>query len=358
MPLFGPHRAFEIPGNHGSNPQAEDPRLRRRSVYSFPEALPRVSRDGPTLGRIIDGGGDAGQHSAPLPQATSPLPGPPQVDRSPALTQYIQERERQPRREDYRPSTGRKVGAAAIGAINAYLNPGQGKGSEAMRNIMDAPFNKAHGDWERNAKSLEWSAAMEAYRRGQDRQEAEAQRKQKLFELERQLKGKQIEGLTTPEQDQQQRAKAIEEVWPEATPEIKSRYILAGQISQPQRMDTNVTEIEWVDTQAQREGHRPGTPQYANRVSELRKSLRQGKLPTARQLSDVRERDVVKFARGALENASGDPQTAIEDIGWLVDQGQIPAELYDNITQSIRLQVRPIPGQEETGFSSEFGLGR
>ena len=153
--------------------------------------------------------------------------------------------------------------------------------------------------------------------------------------------------MATPEQDQQQRAKAIEEFWPDAPPEIKRQYILGGKFPPAQRPST---------TGVGRTVVVGGRVIQFNEVTG-RFDIDLGKAPpSARQLSDEREVDVVESARGALENANGDAQTAIEDIGYLVDQGLIPAELYDNIIQFIRLQVRPIPGQGGKGFSSEFGL--
>ncbi len=144
MPLFGPHRAYQFPGTPGFNPQAEDPRLRRRSVYSFLEGGVQVppgrgvagippQAASPTLDRVTGGQGG-------MPDLRA-LPG-----RYPILTRMEQHAASEPTREQHRPSTRRTVGAAALGAINAYLKPGQGAGAEAMTNIMEAPYRKAHGE--------------------------------------------------------------------------------------------------------------------------------------------------------------------------------------------------------------------
>ncbi len=195
------------------------------------------------------------------------------------------------------------------------------------------------------------SHEMNKVRRGYEQADAEERRKQGLFKLDMQIKAKQLEKATTPEEERRQRAEAIEAYWPDAPPEIKNRFILGGEFPPAQRPSTaGVGRTVVVDGRVK---------QWNNETQTFDIDLGAApRRPSARQLSDEREVDVVRFARGALDNANGDPQTAIDDIGWLVDQGQIPAELYDNIIQSIRLQVRPIPGQEGTGFSSEFGLGR
>ena len=338
MPLFGPHRAFEIPGTPGFNPQAEDPRLRRRSVYSFPEERAQV----PPVGEV-----------ARAPQAASPaldaVIG--ERDRYPILTRMEQHNVSEPTRAQHRPSTGRTVGAAAIGAINAYLNPGQGVGAEAMTNIMEAPYRKAHGEWERQAGMMTASHEMNKVRRGYEQADAEERRKQGLFKLDMQIKAKQLEKATTPEEERRQRAEAIEAYWPDAPPEIKNRFILGGKFPPAQRPSTaGVGRTVVVGGRVIQFNEVTGRYDIDLGAAPQR--------PSARQLSDEREVDVVEFARGALENANGDAQTAVQDVGWLVDQKLIPAELFDDIIRHIRLQVRPIPGQGGTGFSSEFGLGR
>ena len=188
MPLFGPHRVFEIPGTPGFNPQAEDPRLRPRSVYASPAdraqvpplrevARPPQVATSSTLDRVTGGQGG-------MPDLRA-LP-----DRYPILTRMEKHYENEPTREKYRPSTGRTVGAAAIGAIKSYLNPGQGVGAEAMTNIMDAPFNKAHGEWKQRAAKMQAAHELNKIRRGYERadetsrlESERAQREQSEFQL-------------------------------------------------------------------------------------------------------------------------------------------------------------------------------
>ncbi len=331
IPLFGPHRAYQFPGTPGFNPQAEDPRLRRRSVYSFPEegtvegvvGIPPQAPS-PTLDRVLGG-----------------------QDKYPLLTRIEQHKAIEPTYEQHRPSTGRNVGAAALGFIDAYLNPGQGKGAEAMTNIMEAPYRKAHGEWKRQAGIMQASHEMNKIRRGYEQQDAEARQKQGLYELEQRFKGKQMEGMLTPEE----RAEFFDKHYPKGDAATRGQFALTGKFPPAQRPST-AGAGRTVIVNGRVIQYNTKTGQYDTDLGPAPQR------PSARQLSDEREVDVVEFARGALENANGDAQTAIEDIGYLVDQGLIPAELYDNIIQFIRLQVRPIPGQEGTGFSSEFGLGR
>ncbi len=183
-----------------------------------------------------------------------------------------------------------------------------------------------------------------------------------LYELEQRFKGKQMEGMLTPEE----RAESFGKHYPEGDAATRGQYALTGKFPPAQRLDTSMNEVEWADAQAQREGHRPGTPQYANRVGELRNSLRSPQRPSAGQISIQRQREATNIANVAIRNARkkvGNNPTliyaeAIQDVLAGVEEKDVDPSIQRAIIQSIRRQLQPPPGgqREREGFSYKFGL--
>jgi hypothetical protein len=82
------------------------------------------------------------------------------TNRGPALTAYQEHLDTMPTREETKPSKWRRLGASLSGAAEG-LQRGFGAGFEHARGIVDAPYEKALGEWGNKQKSLGASAALE-----------------------------------------------------------------------------------------------------------------------------------------------------------------------------------------------------
>ena len=160
-------------------------------------------------------------------------------------------------------SRGRRIGAA-FAAFAARFGGAPGAGTQVGEQITGAPYRqkmeeyrRQYGGWKSQA---EYGEAQEE--RGRARAgETRAQEQHERFE--------------SPGDEQTRRAQEGEAQG--LTGEEAQRYTLTGRMAQPDRPDTSMTAIEWADQQAQGEGLKPGTTEYAERVTGL---LRAGRPPT------------------------------------------------------------------------------
>ena len=160
-------------------------------------------------------------------------------------------------------SRGRRIGAA-FAAFAARFGGEPGAGTRVGEQITGAPYRqkmeeyrRQYGDWKGQAEYGEAQEERGRARAGETR-------------------AQEAHGRYEPPGDVQTR-RAQEAAAQGLTGEAVQRYILTGKMAQPDRPDTSMTAIEWADQQAQGEGLKPGTTEYAERVTGL---LRAGRPPT------------------------------------------------------------------------------
>lgn len=79
---------------------------------------------------------------------------------TPVFDQYLETLQNAPRREDFQPSTGRKILAGLAGAATGFTS-GAAAGSKAVQDITEAPFRNARRDFENELEPLEKGVGFE-----------------------------------------------------------------------------------------------------------------------------------------------------------------------------------------------------
>lgn len=87
-----------------------------------------------------------------------------QMPENPYQKRLLSHLESMPTREQYKPSLGRKIGAALTAAAGAAGSGDVGRGVALGREITDSPYNHARDEWQLGAQSLNTAANLEGAR--------------------------------------------------------------------------------------------------------------------------------------------------------------------------------------------------
>lgn len=235
-------------------------------------------------------------------------------------------------------SRGRRIGAA-FAAFAARFGGEPGAGTRVGEQITGAPYRqkmeeyrRQYGAWKSQAEYGEAQEERTRARAGETRaQEAHGRYESPQDELTRRAQEAGAQGLTG---------------------EPAQRYTLTGRMAAPDRPDTSMTAIEWADQQAQGEGLKPGTTEYATRVTGL---LRAGRAPTV-QITPGQEVGLEQWVTRQVEEIRKD-EVLLQSDPWKARRDGITAESIAARKQRLQQQVDRQMGIYRKGGRELFPSG-
>ncbi len=235
-------------------------------------------------------------------------------------------------------SRGRRIGGA-LAAFAARLGGEPGAGTRVGEQITGAPYRqkmedyrRQHADWKSQAEYGEAQEERGRARAGETRaQEAHGRYESPQDELSRRAQEAEAQGLTG---------------------EAAQRYTLTGRMAQPDRPDTSMTAIEWADQQAQGEGLKPGTPDYAERVTGL---LRAGRPPTV-QITPGQQVNLEQWVARQVDEIGKD-EALLQSNPYEARRRGITAESIEARKQRLQQQVNQQRGIYKQGGRDLFPDG-
>ena len=235
-------------------------------------------------------------------------------------------------------SRGRRIGAA-FAAFAARFGGEPGAGTRVGEQITGAPYRqkmeeyrRQYGDWKSQGEYGEAQEERGRARAGETRaQEAHGRYESPGDEQTRRAQEAEAQGLTG---------------------EAAQRYTLTGRMAQPDRPDTSLTAIEWADQQAQAEGFKEGTPEYADRVTKL---VRAGRPPTV-QITPGQQVNLEQWVARQVDEIGKD-EALLQSNPYEARRRGITAESIAARKQRLQQQVNQQRGIYKQGGRDLFPSG-